>query len=40
MQTFDLTKYNENSNHINIHLKINLPNLKEEVEIELERKIK
>ena len=38
MQTFDLTKYDNNSNNITVYVKINLPDCKEEVKIELERK--
>ena len=38
MQTFDLTKYDNNSNNITVYVKINLPDYKEEVKIELERK--
>ena len=38
MQTFDLTKYDNNSNNIIVCVKINLPDYKEEVKIELERK--
>lgn len=38
MQSFDLTKYNKNSNHIKVYLNLNLPTIKENIEIELERK--